>query len=261
MKGVLKMKKLISLLLVLFVFCCESGAAEKQPSKSLVRMNPALTGIDQVYVSVEPGEIGADENIQWQRLKRNIEKQLKQAGIKVAEDIHYEVDVRLKKRAVLRIEIDKLQLPDRQRYVYRVKTSLSAETYLQIEPPHLFKMDVWIMCGTASGSSVRENMQAIARLAAGHVGGFINDYFAANPRKRRSPDSDSDVNNPVKPTDKSQTTSETARFKYVSSKNSKVFHASDCIWVTRISAKNLVSYRTREQAVNDGKRPCKTCKP
>ncbi len=52
-----------------------------------------------------------------------------------------------------------------------------------------------------------------------------------------------------------------AAARYVSSRNSEVFHKTSCKEATRISAKNLERYRTREEAIRAGKRPCSECKP
>jgi endonuclease/exonuclease/phosphatase family metal-dependent hydrolase len=48
---------------------------------------------------------------------------------------------------------------------------------------------------------------------------------------------------------------------YVASVNSEVFHKAGCKSASKISAKNLVSYKTREEAIQAGKRPCAECKP
>jgi hypothetical protein len=48
---------------------------------------------------------------------------------------------------------------------------------------------------------------------------------------------------------------------YVASVNSAVFHKADCKSAAKISAKNLVHYQTREEAIKAGKRPCAECKP
>jgi micrococcal nuclease len=48
---------------------------------------------------------------------------------------------------------------------------------------------------------------------------------------------------------------------YVASKNSKVFHRPNCKWVKKISPKNLVGFRSKEEARRSGRRPCKSCKP
>ena len=48
---------------------------------------------------------------------------------------------------------------------------------------------------------------------------------------------------------------------YVGSKKSKVFHKNKCRWIDGISKENLTVFAGRSEAVNQGRRPCKTCKP
>lgn len=48
---------------------------------------------------------------------------------------------------------------------------------------------------------------------------------------------------------------------FVASKNSQLFHKAGCELAAKISAKNLVRYRTRDEAVRAGKRPCDECNP
>lgn len=48
---------------------------------------------------------------------------------------------------------------------------------------------------------------------------------------------------------------------YVASVNSAVFHKADCKSAAKISAKNLITYKTREEAIQAGKRPCAECRP
>ena len=52
-----------------------------------------------------------------------------------------------------------------------------------------------------------------------------------------------------------------ADFKYVGSKNSNKYHYPDCKWAKKISAKNLVTFKTAEEAVKARYVPCKVCKP
>ena len=56
-------------------------------------------------------------------------------------------------------------------------------------------------------------------------------------------------------------TVQTKECKYVASKNSKVFHRPDCKWAKRISPKNLIGFKPREEAIRSGRRPCKRCRP
>jgi phosphatidylserine/phosphatidylglycerophosphate/cardiolipin synthase-like enzyme len=48
---------------------------------------------------------------------------------------------------------------------------------------------------------------------------------------------------------------------YVASKNSQVFHKSDCKSAAKISEKNVVKYATRDEAIQAGKKPCAECQP
>jgi micrococcal nuclease len=40
-----------------------------------------------------------------------------------------------------------------------------------------------------------------------------------------------------------------------------VFHRPDCQWATRIKEENLIRFATREEALDSGYSPCRTCKP
>jgi hypothetical protein len=50
-------------------------------------------------------------------------------------------------------------------------------------------------------------------------------------------------------------------YTFVASKSGQVFHRPDCKWARNISSDNRLDYNTREEALEAGKRPCKTCKP
>lgn len=49
--------------------------------------------------------------------------------------------------------------------------------------------------------------------------------------------------------------------RYCGSVNSDVFHYTSCRYVDQILDENYVTYFSREDAVDRGKRPCKVCKP
>ena len=55
--------------------------------------------------------------------------------------------------------------------------------------------------------------------------------------------------------------SEVAEYQYVASLNSEVFHKPTCRWVKKIYESNLIGFKTRDEAVKSGRRPCKVCKP
>jgi len=61
---------------------------------------------------------------------------------------------------------------------------------------------------------------------------------------------------------KSETkTSESQEYKYAASKNSDVFHYFSCSYVASITPENLIRFKTREEAIASGRRPCKKCNP
>jgi phosphatidylserine/phosphatidylglycerophosphate/cardiolipin synthase-like enzyme len=48
---------------------------------------------------------------------------------------------------------------------------------------------------------------------------------------------------------------------YVASRNSAVFHRADCKSAVKISAKNVIRYSSRDEAIAAGKKPCQECNP
>ena len=48
---------------------------------------------------------------------------------------------------------------------------------------------------------------------------------------------------------------------YVASVNREPFHKPSCEWAQKIAAKNREGFKTREDAIKAGHRPCKVCKP
>ncbi|WP_243113859.1 thermonuclease family protein [Desulfofundulus salinus] len=49
--------------------------------------------------------------------------------------------------------------------------------------------------------------------------------------------------------------------KHIGNSTSKKFHYPDCQWAQKISPRNRVEFKTREEAVNAGYQPCKVCRP
>ena len=47
----------------------------------------------------------------------------------------------------------------------------------------------------------------------------------------------------------------------VASRNSDKFHRPDCKWAMKISQRNLIKFKTREDAIKVGFKPCGVCRP
>ncbi len=48
---------------------------------------------------------------------------------------------------------------------------------------------------------------------------------------------------------------------FVASRNSEVFHKAGCKSAAKISAKNIIRYTSRDEAIQAGKKPCHECSP
>jgi hypothetical protein len=48
---------------------------------------------------------------------------------------------------------------------------------------------------------------------------------------------------------------------YVASVKREPFHKVSCKWAQKISADNLQTFKTRDEAIAAGHRPCRVCKP
>jgi len=49
--------------------------------------------------------------------------------------------------------------------------------------------------------------------------------------------------------------------EFWASAQGKAFHRASCEWAKKISAANLVKYKTRDEAIAAGKKPCSSCTP
>lgn len=58
-----------------------------------------------------------------------------------------------------------------------------------------------------------------------------------------------------------KTAASTSQGSFVASSSGSVFHRPNCRWAQNITGTNQLAFKTREEAVQAGKRPCRTCKP
>lgn len=220
----------------------------------LGRANPTLAGIGELYVIVEPH--GAEPNegdLVWKDLDGKVQHKLKEAGIGVKP-------MSPLPRPELRIDINMLKLPDAQKYVFHIQTSLARMVGLPIERNLHVKTDVWEAGPVMQAVSVQSMPDKVTDVVLEQIETFISCYLMANPND--VPPADANYFGTA-PKEQVKPTAETvaAKYNYVASKKSKVFHKADCRWAERILPENLVGYNSREEAIKAGKRPCKRCKP
>ena len=158
----------------------------------------------------------------------------------------------------LRVYIDMLKLTGSQQYVFCIQTSLARAVYLKKQRHLLFKADVWKTEPTMHAVSVQTMPDAVTNVVLEQVEAFIYAYLAANPSSKRPSDAN-DISIVLKEQVKPVAKSTAAKYEYVASKNSKVFHKPDCSSARRIKPEYLTDYNSRAEAIKAGKTRSSEC--
>jgi hypothetical protein len=222
---------------------------------------PALADVRQLYIVVLPSDAEPNkEGLDWKNFEETVESKISQAGIKIARAIQREHILRSLAIPELRININMLKIEQPQQYIFHIQTSLAKKVYLTKDASRYIKADLWRTEPIMQAVSVESMPAAVISAVSEQVEAFIHAYLAANPPSKRPSDAN-DISEATEEQLKSAAESIQAEYKYIASKNSKVFHRPDCIWVKRIKPENLVGYNSRDEAINAGKKPCKQCNP
>ena len=230
------------------------------------RVKPTLIGIDKLYVGFSQVEVNlsSDPNkdfLVWNDRRVKVENKLKETGLKVASML-YDHGYSDKDGDVARLDVSMKMLKptDSQQCVFCVQTSLARSVYLAKDSSGPIYAEVWKVGPKIGVASVHDMPDAVTNLVVEQVEVFVRNYLAANPPGSQPADANDIVTAPpkrVKPAAKPAV----AKYNYVASKNSKVFHNPQCSSAKRILPKNLIGYNSRDEAIKAGKRPCKICKP
>jgi len=178
------------------------------------------------------------------------------AGIK-----HVECKTGLTPRLVVGIE--GIPVPDCDTYVVRVQTSLRRVVTFATDGDRHVQAEVWRLRPAMKAVPKEDVSDAIAAAVVTQTEAFAGAYRAAQRlRPRAAAGQEPASSGQAARADVKEATNEAASpYPFVASRSSTVFHRSDCRWAQNIAAHNRVGYRTREEALQDGKRPCKSCKP
>lgn len=251
------------------ILCVPALSRIELPSPSdesmlIGRANPALAGIEQLYVIIEPSDAGlSKDGLVWKELQEEVERKLKETGLEMAPGIHLGQGIRAPDVPEFRVYMEMLKFADLQLYVFRIQTSLATKAYLQ-EQELYFKAEVWKAEPAMQAISVQGMPARVTGVILDQVEAFIHAYLAANPQRVQP--TDANDTGPVslaaqKRRAKPAAKLAVAEYKYVASKNSNVFHRPQCSSAKRIKPENLVGYSSRDEAIKTGRRPCKRCKP
>lgn len=224
--------------------------------------DPALAEIKLINVTIAPPDTEQiKDNLHLKELKGKIEQKLQKAKINVfipKEGVRYRLPI----ISNLKVHIGMLKFVDSEKYVFLIQTSLSRLVNLAVSQTHSFRTDVWKTEPAMQIVSIEDMSAKVAEIVLQQAETFINAYLEANPKGRQPADAN-EVRSVTAPKKQARPAAKpaVAKYEYVASKNSKVFHKPDCSSAKKISPKNLVGYNSRDEVLKAGRRPCKLCKP
>ncbi len=248
-------KRILTIALAMLALAGASGSsfAKLSPEQASLRSIGAIT----VHTSCCEGatEIGFYE----EDIRRTVQKQLENAGIKVRAPQMWGT---LPGRCRLRVAVKVYRPAHQDIFVYNLKIDFLQTVTLERNRQTRIDAVTWELMWFAHGSESRL-AQAIPQNLKVLTASFIRDYRQVNPKdnKTAGPRNDNNASTALEQYAKSNPGSATGKYEFIGSKSSDVFHKPDCHSASNISSENLVSYKTREEAVKAGKRPCKWCNP
>jgi len=266
---------LCALICFLSMSVCVWGQSPEESSEPVI--NVGLADVDEIYVRI------VADNVTEKKLEDEISSKLSQNGLKVVPADVNAMDKQQKKKLAevlkrsgsttenlrvylsgvpeLIVRISVLQGVESGPCVYHVQTSFAREVYLR-SPRSSMKAEVWRIDVPVNIAQQNECDSAVTTSAMGQVNAFVADWKRANTVKATADigEQKTDVNEPATRRQGEQS-GQQVEYEYVASKNSKVFHKKDCRAAARISSENLIGFRTRDEAIQSGRRPCKICNP
>ena len=217
------------------------------------RVDTSLAGIKELYICIvqSDSESGTGGLVR-EGLRVAVESRLEDAGVKYVKS-------RSLTAPELRVYIDILKLPDSGKHVFHIQTSLARAVTVPAQRNLQLQVDVW-KTKSFMDVTLDENMsQRVTDVVEGQIETFIDAFLAANPVNDKPSDVNETAVNPKQ--DGKGTAEPAAEYLCIASKNSGVFHRPGCRWAQNVSQDNLVTYKSRDEAISAGKRPCKLCNP
>lgn len=224
----------------------------------LIARNEALADVSQLCVAlVVDGVDPRASDLETERLEAQTIERLKAAGIE-------HVDCQTGVTPRLQVQIETIWLKDCNSCVYRVQTALSRIVTFADHRPLQVRADVWRLKPVMRAVPEPDLAAAVAEATLTQVGAFAGAHEAARRLQTNAADigeGPAVVSAGARQDTANAVSSDAGQALYVASRNSSVFHHADCRMAANISERNLVGYGGREDAVQAGKRPCKTCNP
>jgi hypothetical protein len=251
----MRISHLLTLAVVSTIFAIRVFAQPE--SSSDIKPNPALSNIEElsVILTAADSEPNADV-LKRANIKAEVINRLYDAGFKIGRSSADATELNIKLTAV------KFELIDQ--YVVSVRTSLGRSVALKNSgEPLSVVADVWKVDSGIRIMAAERIADEVSAIVKEQVQAFIVACPPAVPVEKKP-----DVNRPRQQLRKVTVDKDTKpvkqpdnEAKFVASRNSDIFHKAGCPSAKRISANNLVTYATRDEAITAGKKPCERCNP
>ena len=223
----------------------------------LLATHEALSGVDTLCVALATQETPLVEKlVNVPGLRAQVLARLKEAGIR-----HMEGEAGLCPRLV--VQIEGIAVPDCDKCVCRVQTSMNRVVTFTAHRDMRVEAEVWRLQPVTRVATGVDASEIITRTVLAQVEAFADAYEAARKLQGRSA---AEPNGPG-PEGLGRTKSglqdpvAASLSPFVASRSGSVFHRPECRWAQNISGDNRLGYKAREEALQAGKRPCRTCKP
>ena len=263
----MKIKTYYLILAVAAGFICVSVPCRAEQSASgdkplsINQPHPAFAGIDKLYVVVLRYGVKQDKDKPfWEQLEANIKEKLRRTDA----ELDTPTAGNILTIPELRIYVSTLSIEDSRQFVFHIQTVLARAVCLKGRQNPVFKADNWKSAPVMQVVAADKMPAKITDIVLEQVEGFINIYKTSKPTAPKTPDAGINQTSISKMSEKQEVTnvnSAISEHKYIASKSSNIFHKPDCRWAKNISDQNLVIYKSKDEAIKAGKRPCKTCNP
>jgi len=229
--------------------------------------HPALSGIDAVQVVVAPsGDQSISDSAFWDELAGKVEQKFKRATIKIPDPNQTDQARKPFDMPEFAVHVDVRNF-DGEQMLLAVRTGLARPVYVamrepgskQLKPGPMVMAAVWTEASAIMPATSEHLREVITRETLEQADAFIAAWVASNRSERKGLSGEATIIEKILTEQPADSTP--AEYKYVASKNSKVFHLPGCRFAKRISPENLTGYKSRDEAVRAGKRACKLCKP
>ena len=155
---------------------------------------------------------------------------------------------------ILRAAVDIVSLGKDMPVTLYAHTSFARLVCLDGQTAPSLRATVWNADPVAESVRSSQWRDEVQKAVLGQVGAFIAARRAAASHDSRPQRSLSVPSSPGSAASESP-------YPFVASKTGFILHRPGCRWAQYITGDNRIGYRTRDEAMQAGKRPCKTCSP